>query len=66
VISKKIKGNIKGTIDVLRGVFIIYECRRCKKQKGEFISITERKKIMPEYVEAYSKKESGDINEDKE
>jgi hypothetical protein len=52
LIKRKIKGVIKGTVDTMRGVFIIYECERCNKQKAEFISIADRKVVMPEYAQA--------------
>ncbi len=55
--DKKIKGNIKGTTDVMRGVFIIYKCKRCGKEKAVFVSIADRKDVQPEYVRAYATEE---------
>jgi len=59
VIKRKIKGCVKGEgSSPLRGVFLIYECSRCnKKQKAEFISLTERRTVQTEYIEAYAKEE---------
>jgi len=56
-VVRQIKGVIKGTVDSMRGVFIVYACDRCHRKRAEFVSIAERKEVMPEFVEAYAKED---------